>query len=70
MANYKIETVRYIKVEMDSSNECEYSVYDENKKLIDGGFIEVTEEFMLKEVIKLLNFPSDIKINKINEEID
>lgn len=70
--NYKLSCGKYLKIDI-TSNGYEYSLYTQNKKLIDGGILEQEELIkacILKEVLKILNFPTDTGIQEINEEIE
>lgn len=66
--SYKLENGKYLKVESTFEG-IEYSIYDENKKLIDGGII-LNFDFCLDEVLKMCDLPVDIKYEILDEEIE
>ena len=69
---YKLKDGRYLVID-ETSNGYEYWLYKENKKLLDGGILEiynVSEEILLKEIFKIFNIPSQMEITEIGDEIE
>lgn len=70
--NYKLKNGNYLKIEKIDSG-YEYSLYDENKKLIDGGILENLElpgGIVFKEILKMNNISEDIEFEELAEEIE
>ena len=67
--NFKLSNGNYLKVEK-SSDGYEFSYYDKDKKLIDGGIIEDLNPFNIKEILKILSInPDNVDVKLINEDI-
>ena len=68
--NFKLSNGNYLKVDR-IYNGYEFSYYDKNKRLIDGGIIEDMKSLNIKEILKMLSInPDNIDISLINEEIE
>ncbi len=70
--NYKLQTGNHIKIDKTDEG-YEYSLYEECKKLIDGGILEnpnLDEKEALKEVFKMFDIPVNIEYKELDEEIE
>lgn len=70
--NYKLKSGNYLKIDKTDEG-YEYSLYEECKRLIDGGILEnpkLNDIEALKEVLEMFNIPTDIEYQELDEEIE
>lgn len=70
--NYKLKSGKYLKIHIREEG-YDYSLYDENKRLIDGGILEnleYTEDEAFKEILQIFNIPENIEFQELDEEIE
>lgn len=70
--NYKLKSGNYLKIDKTDEG-YEYSLYEECKRLIDGGILEnpkLNDVEVLKEVLEMFNIPTDIGYKELDEEIE
>ncbi len=70
--NYKLKSGNYIKINKIEKG-YQYYLYEENKRLIKKEKLEkcgFNDTEVLKEVLKILDIPIDIKYQEIDEEIE
>ncbi len=70
--NYKLKSGNYIKIDRTDEG-YEYSLYEECKRLIDGGILEnlnLNENEILREILKIFDIPIDIEYQELDEEIE
>lgn len=69
--NYKLKSGNYLKIDKTDEG-YEYSLYEECKRLIDGGILEnldLSEDEALKEILKIFNIPENIEFTEFEDEI-
>lgn len=72
LKNYKLKSGNYLKIEKNDIG-YEYTLYEECKKLVDGGILEnvkLNENQAFKEILKIFRIPTDIEYQEIDEEIE
>lgn len=70
--NYKLKNEKYLKVQ-DTDGGYDYTLYNKNKELIDGGLLEepnLSDEEALKVVLEFFDIPTDIECEELDEDID